>query len=293
MLAVSQGRLICLSTPFGQRGFFYDEWTEGGDAWHRVRIPWKECPRITEDFIAQEKRSMGASWVEQEYNCSFESLEGLVYPDFDRCAVDMCIHTRPHVGGIDFGFRNPFAALWAYLDRDNVLWVLGERYEREKSIYEHAENLPGDVLYYADPAGAQEIAALRKMNFKVRKGCNDIRAGIAAIRARLETGRLKVIRHRCPNLFAEARLYRYPTKTDGRAESEVPLDENNHALAALRYLVSRLDDAFIKQYRRKTGRSQGAEEHDPAETQEVVFGATVKQPTPWLSVNNEALWQNL
>ena len=32
---------------------------------------------FTEDFIAQERRSMGDSWVEQEYNCSFESLEGL------------------------------------------------------------------------------------------------------------------------------------------------------------------------------------------------------------------------
>ncbi len=31
MLAISQGRLNCLSTPFGKRGFFFDEWTDGGD----------------------------------------------------------------------------------------------------------------------------------------------------------------------------------------------------------------------------------------------------------------------
>src|SRR5262249_29494890 len=41
MLAVSQGRLVCLSTPFGKRGFFWHEWTEGGDAWQRVYIPWQ------------------------------------------------------------------------------------------------------------------------------------------------------------------------------------------------------------------------------------------------------------
>jgi hypothetical protein len=29
MLAVSGGRLVCLSTPFGKRGFFYEAWTEG------------------------------------------------------------------------------------------------------------------------------------------------------------------------------------------------------------------------------------------------------------------------
>ncbi len=42
----------------------------------------------------------------------------------------------------------------------------------------------------------------------------------------------------CPNLLTEACLYRYPDT--GRDES--PLDEHNHALAALRYLISRLDE---------------------------------------------------
>ena len=42
---------------------------------------------------------------------------------------------------------------------------------------------------------------------------------------------------RCPNLVREARLYRYDE--DG---SESPVDEENHALAALRYLIARLDE---------------------------------------------------
>src|SRR5262249_17822387 len=29
MLSISQGRLIALSTPFGKRGWFYKEWSEG------------------------------------------------------------------------------------------------------------------------------------------------------------------------------------------------------------------------------------------------------------------------
>ncbi len=81
MLAVSQGRLVALSTPFGRRGWFYEEW-EGGGPWKRVRVTWRDCPRITADFIAEETRAMGAAWVAQEYECSFNSREGLVYPDF-------------------------------------------------------------------------------------------------------------------------------------------------------------------------------------------------------------------
>ncbi|MDQ3175559.1 MAG: hypothetical protein M3Q91_17935, partial [Acidobacteriota bacterium] len=34
MLAVSGGDIVLLSTPFGKRGFFHHEWTEGGADWH-------------------------------------------------------------------------------------------------------------------------------------------------------------------------------------------------------------------------------------------------------------------
>jgi len=89
MLAVSAGRLICLSTPFGKRGFFHEAWEHGGDRWRRIRIPWQDCPRIRPEFIDMEKHSMGESWVRQEYECSFEALTGLVYPDLAaRCSVD-------------------------------------------------------------------------------------------------------------------------------------------------------------------------------------------------------------
>jgi hypothetical protein len=111
MLAVSQGRLVVLSTPFGQRGWFYEEWNREGP-WHKIRVTWQQCPRITAEFIAEEERAMGRSWVAQEYECSFEAMEGLVYPDFGQCIVDMCPPLGKPVGGIDWGWRNPFAAEW-------------------------------------------------------------------------------------------------------------------------------------------------------------------------------------
>jgi hypothetical protein len=33
MLAVGDGDLWLMSTPNGQRGFFYNEWMDGGDRW--------------------------------------------------------------------------------------------------------------------------------------------------------------------------------------------------------------------------------------------------------------------
>lgn len=260
MVAVSKGRIILLSTPFGQRGFFWEEWESKRKPWKRVKINWKQCPRITEEFIANERASMGDQWVSQEYECSFTSMEGLVYPDFDHCII----HSWPDnlagklVGGIDFGWRNPFAAIWGVLDRDDNLWIGWERYLRETPLHEHRDALKKaeqghQIFWYADPAGRTEIEELRAANLLVRKGDNDIRMGIAAVTARIRTGRLKV-HERCANLIQESKLYRYPSKGEKTAQKmENPLDDNNHALGALRYLISRIDVRFIAKLRKQAG----------------------------------------
>lgn len=70
MLAVSQGRLVALSTPFGTRGWFYDAW-RSAETWERFKVPAPECPRITAEFLAEEQRTLGQWWFAQEYGCEF------------------------------------------------------------------------------------------------------------------------------------------------------------------------------------------------------------------------------
>jgi hypothetical protein len=78
MLAVSGGALIMLSTPYGKRGVFYEEWT-GGHGWERYEVPATQCLRISEEFLEEERRVL-PSWVyRQEYECSFEETEDQVF----------------------------------------------------------------------------------------------------------------------------------------------------------------------------------------------------------------------
>jgi len=74
MLAVSGGRLVALSTPHGTRGWFYEAWT-GQEPWDRYQIPATMCPRISAEFLEEEKRNMGEWWFQQEYGCVFSEAE--------------------------------------------------------------------------------------------------------------------------------------------------------------------------------------------------------------------------
>jgi hypothetical protein len=222
------------------------------------------------------RRGLGESWYRQEYLCSFEALEGLVYPDFARCVVAGPAPAGRKFGGIDFGFRNPFAAVWGVLDRDGVLWLTDEHYARQKPLSYHAAHLPRDVTWYADPSGASERCELRCAGFAVREGNNALRPGIAAVSARVENGTLRVLAGRCPNLLYEAALYRY-SDAAGKRNGEVPVDEHNHALAALRYLISRLDERHMA----------GPRSGRPPD------GSPPRKPQPWLRYDNEALWTRL
>lgn len=79
MLAVSGGRLVLMSTPYGKRGHFYTEWTEGGNAWERIRVTANECPRIAREFLVEERRALGQYFYDQEYNCEFRDTLDQVF----------------------------------------------------------------------------------------------------------------------------------------------------------------------------------------------------------------------
>jgi hypothetical protein len=63
-------------------------------------------------------------------------------------------------------------------------------------------------------------------------------------------GRLKVLRTHCPNLIAESQLYRYLSK-ERAILGENPIDSDNHALAALRYLIWKIDARFMAKLKRR------------------------------------------
>ncbi len=166
--------------------------------------------------------------------------EGLVFADVLGCVVDDVpeyVRSGRSVGGIDFGWSHPFAALRGYL-HDDVLWVTWERYQSFATLPTHSEALPRErTEWWADPSRPESIAELQiaghHVNGAVHYGKSPVQEGIDQVCHRARTGRLRISRA-CVNLIRECGSYTY-------GPVGLPQKIDDHAPDALRYLVRGID----------------------------------------------------
>jgi hypothetical protein len=88
MLAVSGGKFVLLSSPFGRRGHFHDMWERGGPGWKRVKVTARDCPRIDPDWLEQERLAIGSWFWEQEYMCVFKDAQDQFFRSEDIDAME-------------------------------------------------------------------------------------------------------------------------------------------------------------------------------------------------------------
>ena len=214
-----------------------------------------------------EDLGYAGSFAEQEIEGLFVAFEGLVYPMFSADAVDGHVRAAPAgkhwqrvVGGIDWGYTNPAAALVFGLDGDRRAWQLAEVYQRRASLDEvvvpvvvELTKRYGVVVWHADAEDPEAIAAVNAalahegMQTRVRaavKGPGSVRAGIQTVTSLLarrgDGTRGLYVDPSCMNTIAEYGTYAYATSpSDGRKRdpSEEPVKQSDHALDATRYAL--------------------------------------------------------
>ncbi len=183
--------------------------------------------------------------------------EGLVYYqpdhgiDFQTCIVDeipVGLEGQP-VGGMDYGFHNPFAAIAGILDHDDVLWLTFCRYKSNTTLPVHSEALPKGIRWWCDPAQPESITMLRQAGHDclacrhrpMRGASGETRSpklsGIDMVSERIRTGRLKILRSACQPLIRELGMYQY----DPAKLTEEPIDADNHACFVAGTLVTTMN----------------------------------------------------
>jgi phage terminase large subunit len=163
-------------------------------------------------------------------------IEGLIYEKFEtineipRWIKKRCI-------GIDFGYTYDPTAIVEVGMRDNEIYIDEHEYKTHMLTNEIIKSLKPITSYKktwsesADPRLIDEIYNAGINIYPVVKGAGSIMAGIEKIKT------MQVfVTERSVNVIRELKNYKYAQDKNGKWINE-PIDDYNHALDAVRYVV--------------------------------------------------------
>jgi hypothetical protein len=81
MVAISGGRIIAMSTPFGKRGWFYEATRSPG--WKTITVRADECPRWSADDLEEFRNHRGDWLYRQECLAEFVDASGMMFRSDD------------------------------------------------------------------------------------------------------------------------------------------------------------------------------------------------------------------
>ncbi|MGH7744407.1 MAG: terminase large subunit domain-containing protein [Candidatus Dormibacteria bacterium] len=226
------------------------DYTDGekGDGKWLTTATWDDVPHLDD----KRKKELLASFPEYQRDARSKGIpmlgSGAIYPVPPSMLFIDPIAIPEHwkrVFSIDFGFQDPTAILWGAIDPESeVLYIYMESYLKQEVysihadiIKRHSHHLGYAIPGVCDPSGGGRSTADGKLTRKEYKDLgviffsadNSLEVGLNATLTMMLNGKLKIFTS-CVNTYKEYRTYQRNVK--GK-----PIDSNNHAMDALRYMV--------------------------------------------------------
>lgn len=269
-LVDTEGSFWMTLTPLeGMSGWIYQELYERSredETIFCVTVDMGDNPHINQGEVDVLLSGLNTEELQQRKEGKFVQIGGLIYQMFDLSKHVIDEVPIPsnwlHVAGMDHGFNNPTAWLWAAIDSDGRVIVYDEYYEQGKIVKVHAEKVleinarHGRIPDYCvgDPSirnidpitGTSILLEYEDHGVSIVLGNNDQKAGINRV-SRYLTGidgkpQLYITRN-CTNLIREMARLRWAswaTKKHryDKNKKEEQHKKDDHAADALRYLIS-------------------------------------------------------
>ena len=171
MLSDRNGGALCIGTPRGLN-HFYDFYVEAGQKsnWARFHFSTEEGGYVSPEEQAAARAEMDRKRYAQEYQASFETLQGRVYYEFDRgrnvTKLDL-LPNAPLMIGMDFNV-NPMTAVVAQRSGDQcqiiheMVLTNSNTQEMMDEINRKYQGRQGAV--HPDPSGSARKTSARRPN---------------------------------------------------------------------------------------------------------------------------------
>lgn len=216
-----------------------------------------ENPYFPRDVIERNRATMDARRFNALFGGQWQRMAGLVYDCFDddenQCEPHALPHGTRYVGGIDWGFTDPFVFKIRAIAPDGQHYGVHEFYRTGLTI----SDIVNDVCrlvgiwsvaqIYCDPSQPAHIEELNRRFRAQGLRCaavpaeNAIRIGIDRHYEMLKTRRLKYFRGANPHTLDEIETYHYPEPkdltSDQRSKDELPVRQADHAMDCDRYIT--------------------------------------------------------
>lgn len=207
-----------------------------------ITVTYKDNEALDEQTVkAIESRKTNKAWWQVYGLGQLGEHEDKIFTNWET------IDDIPHMArlvrrGLDFGYTNDPAAVvdvWQWNDGYIFDERLYQRGQSNRALAEFLENMPErNTLVIADSAEPKSIDEIRSYGVNIvpaQKGKDSVNQGIQLIQDK----KIQVTK-RSTNLIKEYRNYFWQTDREGKALN-VPIDDFNHCMDALRYAVGSLN----------------------------------------------------
>ena len=163
-------KALFISTPRGRNNWFAEFWYRGFSdeypQWASVKATYHENPRLSEEDIAEARKTMSEAEFNQEYMADFNVFEGQVWAfNHEECVSDLAELDTSRMdvfAGLDVGYKDPTAlCVIGYDWSHEKFYLLDEYLDSERTTEQHAIEIrkmidKWDIDYiYIDSAAQQ------------------------------------------------------------------------------------------------------------------------------------------
>lgn len=219
---------------------------------------------LTDDYKDLLRASFSGVFYMRNIEGKWVIAEGVVYGDYykphmkiDRAEVDRLISIgafKEYIAGTDWGYTHPMTGYVVGVTHEDKYYVLDEFYQTQKRTEDlrdwylgWEEKLKRKISYiFCDSAEPDRITTLKAAGLRAVGAQKEIMAGINSVQTVMKHDRFFIVADKCPGADLEFTMYRYPDEDENKSTKDQPLDEDNHAMDAIRYFVHNYELILLK-----------------------------------------------